>query len=201
MIRVLLADDEQLTRDAVAALLDLEPDVEVVARAADGRSALAEARRLQPDVALLDLEMPEQDGIATAEAIGQELPDTRVVIVTRYARPGVLRRALAAGVLGFVPKTASAQSLADAVRQVHAGRRCIDPEVATEALLTGECPLTPRELDVLRASREGLPISAIARQLHLAPGTVRNYISTAMAKLNSESRYEAAQRAWELGWL
>ncbi|MCP2259487.1 two component transcriptional regulator, LuxR family [Streptoalloteichus tenebrarius] len=201
MIRLLLVDDEHLIRGAVAALLALEPDIDVVAQVADGPAALSAARALRPDVAVLDLEMPGMDGVSLAEALRAELPDTRVVIVTRHARPGVLRRALSAGVLGFVPKTAQAQSLADVVRQAHAGRRYVDPGLATEALLVGECPLTPRELDVLREARDGAAVSAIARKLNLSAGTVRNYLSSAMSKLDAETRFEAARRAWELGWL
>ncbi|SDN18133.1 response regulator transcription factor [Allokutzneria albata] len=201
MIRLLLADDEHLIRGAVAALLALEPDIDVVAEVADGPSALKAAKELLPDVAMVDLEMPGMDGLELAEALRNELPKTRIAIVTRHARPGVLHRALNAGVLAFVPKTAQAQSLADVVRKVNAGQRCIDPDLATQALLAGPCPLTPRELDVLRESRAGATVQVIAQRLHLTQGTVRNYLSTAMTKLDAETRYEAAQRAWELGWL
>lgn len=205
MIRVLVADDEDLIRGAVVALLGIESDLEVVAEADSGTAAVGADRAHRPDVAVLDLEMPPSDGLAATEQIlRQARADGRtvaVVLVTRHARPGVLRRALAAGVRAFVPKTTPAQRLAQIIRDVHGGRRYVDPEIAAAALSEDDCPLTPRELEVLRAARSGEPIVAIATVVHLAPGTVRNYLSSAMAKLGVASRYAAAQRAWEQGWI
>ncbi|MFP4148006.1 MAG: DNA-binding response regulator [Nitriliruptoraceae bacterium] len=200
MIRLLLADDEDLIRGALATLLDLEDDLEVVAQAATSTAAVDLAVEHRPDIALLDLEMPPADGLHAAERILAELP-TRVVLVTRHARPGVLRRALAAGVVGFVPKTTPAARLAEILRDVAAGRRYVDPDIAASALTEDACPLTDRELDVLRAARTGIPVERIAAEVHLAPGTVRNYLSNAMSKLHATSRHEAAHRAWEEGWI
>ncbi|MFE6866286.1 response regulator [Kitasatospora sp. NPDC057692] len=200
MIRILLADDEDLTRGALAALLDLEPDLTVTAQAQDGAAAVEAARRHPIDLALLDLEMPHLDGISAAQAIRRHRP-VPTVLVTRHARPGVLRRALAVGVQGFVPKTTPATRLADILREVHGGARYIDHRLATHALTEAPCPLTPRELDVLRAVHQGLATGAFAGQHHLAPGTVRNYLSCAITKLGVRTRHEAARRAWEEGWI
>ena len=200
MIRLLLADDEDLLRGALAALLELEEDLTVVAEAATTTDAVRLARRLRPDIAVLDLEMPPADGLAAATQIRSGLP-TRIVLVTRHARPGVLRRALAAGVSGFVPKTTPASRLAEILRDIAAGRRYVDPDIAASALTEDDCPLTDRELQVLRAARTGASVNQIATQVHLAPGTVRNYLSAAMAKLGVSSRHAAAHRAWEQGWI
>ncbi|WP_440098159.1 response regulator transcription factor [Streptosporangium sp. H16] len=200
MIRLLIADDEDLIRGALAALLALEDDLDVVAEAATTTDAVRLARERRPDIAVLDLEMPPADGLRAAQAIRAELP-TRIVLVTRHARPGVLRRALAAGVSGFVPKTTPASRLAEIIRDVAAGRRYVDPDIAASALSEDDCPLSERELEVLRASRTGASINEIAAQVHLAPGTVRNYLSAAMAKLGAGSRHAAAHRAWEEGWI
>ena len=200
VIRLLIADDEHLIRGALEALLGLEPDIEVVASVADGAAAIAEAAATRPDVCLLDLEMPEADGIEAASRILASVP-TRVVIVTRHARPGVLRRALAARVSGFVPKSTPAEELAHVIRDVAAGRRYIDPEIAATALTAERCPLTDRELDVLRFSRSTMSVQQIAERLHLAQGTVRNYLSSAMTKLHAASRHEAAEIAWQQGWI
>ncbi|GAA0937677.1 response regulator transcription factor [Actinocorallia libanotica] len=200
MIRLLIADDEDLLRSALAALLALEDDLEVVAEASTSTDAVRLAREHRPDIAVLDLEMPPADGLHAAAEILAD-PHTRVVLVTRHARPGVLRRALAAGVSGFVPKSTSAARLAEILRDVAAGRRYVDPDIAASALTEGACPLTARELDVLRASRTGSSVNEIAAQVHLAPGTVRNYLSSAMAKLGSPTRHAAAHRAWEEGWI
>jgi two-component system, NarL family, response regulator DesR len=200
MIRLLLADDEDLLRSALAALLELEEDLTVVAEAATSTDAVRLARQHRPDIAVLDLEMPPADGLHAAEQIRAELP-TRIVMVTRHARPGVLRRALSAGVSGFVPKTTPATRLAEILRDIAADRRYVDPDIAASALTERECPLTDRELQVLRASRTGASVNEIATQVHLAPGTVRNYLSTAMAKLGVSSRHAAAHRAWEQGWI
>jgi two-component system response regulator DesR len=199
-IRLLVADDEHLIRGALIALLNLEPDIEVVASAANGEEAVSLALETRPDVCLLDLEMPEADGLEAASRILAEVP-TRVVIVTRHARPGVLRRALASKVSGFVPKSTPAEDLANVIRDVAAGRRYIDPEIAATALTAERCPLTDRELDALRHSRSTMSVQQIADRLHLASGTVRNYLSSAMTKLDAASRHEAAEIAWQQGWI
>ncbi|MCP9951975.1 response regulator transcription factor [Actinomadura madurae] len=200
MIKLLIADDEDLLRGALAALLDLEDDLTVAAQASTGTEAVRLAREHRPDIAVLDLEMPPADGLHAAEQIRAELP-TRIILVTRHARPGVLRRALAAGVSGFVPKTTPSTRLAEIVRDVAAGRRYVDPDIAASALTEDDCPLTARELEVLRASRTGASVNEIAAEVHLAPGTVRNYLSSAMAKLGANSRHAAAHHAWEEGWI
>ena len=200
MIRLVLADDEVLIRGALAALLGLEPDLEVVGEAADSRAAVDEVLRLSPDLAVLDLEMPPGDGLTAATTIRRRL-DIPIVLVTRHARPAILRRALAAGVAGFVPKTTPAARLAEIIRAVAAGRRYVDPQIAASALTENACPLTERELEILRLTRDGSPVSAIAAAVHLAPGTVRNYLSAAMAKLGVATRHAAAHRAWEQGWI
>ena len=200
MIRLLLADDEDLIRGALASLLELEHDLTVVAQAATTTDTVALAREHRPDIAVVDLEMPPADGLQAAEAIRAELT-TKIVLVTRHARPGVLRRALATGVVGFVPKTTPASQLADILRNIAAGNRYVDPDIAASALSESDCPLTARELDVLRAARTGDSIQTIADHVHLAPGTVRNYLSSAMTKLDAPSRHAAAYRAWEEGWI
>jgi two-component system, NarL family, response regulator DesR len=200
MIRLLLADDEDLLRGALAALLELEEDLSVVAEAATSTDAVRLAREHRPDIAVLDLEMPPADGLRAAEEIRAALP-TRIVLVTRHDRPGVLRRALSAGVSGFVPKTTPAARLAEILRDIAAGRRYVDPDIAASALTEDDCPLTDRELQVLRAARTGASVNEIADQVHLAPGTVRNYLSAAMTKLGVSSRHAAAHRAWEQGWI
>lgn len=201
MIRLMIADDEDLLRSALAALLTLEPDLTVVAEASTSTEAVRLAREHRPDIAVLDLEMPPADGLRAAEEIrAAELP-TQVVMVTRHARPAVLRRALAAGVRGFVPKTTPAARLAEIVRDIAAGRRYVDPDIAASALTEDDCPLSDRELEVLRAARTGASIAEIATAVHLAPGTVRNYLSAAMSKLGTPTRHAAAHRAWEQGWI
>lgn len=200
VIKLLLADDEDLIRGAMASLLELEDDLVVVAQAATTTEAVELALRHRPDIAVLDLEMPPADGLRAAQDIRAELP-IKIVLVTRHARPGVLRRALAAGVSGFVPKTTPADQLAEILRGVAAGHRYVDPEIAASALTEEECPLTARELDVLRAARTGDSVKAIAEAVHLAQGTVRNYLSSAMTKLDVSSRHAAAYRAWEEGWI
>ena len=200
MIRVLLADDEQLIRSALEALLNLEPDLEVVASTDNSTDAVTLAQDTVPDVCLLDLEMPPADGLEAAAQILATVP-TKVVIVTRHARPGVLRRALATRVSGFVTKSTPAEDLATVIRHITSGKRYVDPEIAAAALTAERCPLTDRELDVLRHSRTTASVQQIATHLHLAPGTVRNYLSTAMGKLGARSRHEAAEKAWENGWI
>lgn len=200
MIRIVIADDEELIRGALVALLSLEPDIEVVADVSDGLAAVAAAVEHRPDVMLLDLEMPELDGIDAAERLLRLAP-TQAMIVTRHARPGTLKRALAAQVRGFVPKSTPASELAKIIRSVAAGERYIDARLASAALTENESPLTPRETDVLRLTRDGLPTKQIAKDLSLAHGTVRNHVSSAMAKLNADSKTSAAAIAWEQGWI
>jgi two-component system response regulator DesR len=200
MIRLLLADDEELLRSALASLLGLEKDLTVVAEAATSTDAVRLAREHRPDIAVLDLEMPPADGLRAAEQIRADLP-TQIVLVTRHARPAVLRRALATGVRGFVPKTTSAARLAEIIRDVAAGRRYVDPDIAASALTEDDCPLTDRELEVLRAARTGASVNEIAAEAHLAAGTVRNYLSAAMSKLGATSRHAAAHYAWQQGWI
>lgn len=199
-IRVLVADDEVLIRGAVEALLALEEDLEVLPGISDGIAAVAAAQEHRPDVCLLDLEMPGLDGVEAARQILRSVP-TKVVIFTRHARPGVLRRALAEQVSGFVPKSTPAEELAVVLRQVVAGRRYVDPEIAASALTAEHSPLTERELDVLRAGRDAARVEDIAAALHLAPGTVRNHISNAIGKLGVRTRQEAERAAWEAGWI
>ncbi len=200
-IRVLLAEDETLIRDAVATLLGLEDDLEVVAVAGSGDEALAAAIKHSPDIALLDLQMPGLDGIEVAERLATELPSCGCLIVTSHGRPGYLRRALEAGVRGFLPKTSSAAVLAGAVRTVHGGGRYVDPELAADTIAAGASPLTPRESDVLELAADGAPVEEIAARAHLSPGTVRNYLSAAVAKLAVTNRHEAVRVARERGWL
>ena len=201
MIRVLLADDETLIRDALAGLLGLEGDLEVVATAASGTEAVDAGRLHRPDVAVLDLQMPGMDGTAAAQPLAIEVPAGRSVIVTSHGRPGYLKRALPAGVSGFLPKTVSARVRADVVRQVHRGGRYVDPELAAEAISAGESPLTPREADVLELAADGSGIEDIARRAHLSPWTVRNYLSAAATKLGAANRHEAVHVARRHGWI
>ncbi|MFH8367727.1 response regulator [Streptomyces sp. NPDC018031] len=200
-VRVLLADDEHLIRGALAALLALEDDLRVVAEAASGPEALAMARMHRPDVAVLDLQMPGADGVAVATSLRAELPGCRALIVTSHGRPGHLKRALAAGVRGFVPKTVSAQRLAEIIRTVHGGSRYVDPELAADAISAGDSPLSGREAELLELAEGGAPIAEIAERVSLTQGTVRNYLSSATAKLGADNRHAAARLARERGWL
>ncbi len=200
-IRVLLADDEHLIRGALAALLALEGDLTIVAEAASGPEALAMARAHEPDVAVLDLQMPGADGVKVATQLRDSLPSCRIMIVTSHARPGHLKRALAVGVRGFVPKTASAQQLAEIIRAVHRGVRYVDPELAADAISAGDSPLTAREAELLGLAADGAPVAEIAERASLTAGTVRNYLSAATAKLGAENRHTAARIARERGWL
>lgn len=196
MIRVVLADDEQLTRQAVASLLGLEPDLEVVADVDDGTKALLAIAEHKPDVVVLDVEMPTMDGLKVLEMI-----DTKAIMLTRHARPGVLRQALSLGAKGFLAKTAPAALLADVIRRVHAGMRYVDPEFAAEALAENPCPLTERELEVLRMVDDSRTAPDIARAMNLSAGTVRNYVSSAMTKLGARTRAQAARMARDNGWI
>jgi len=200
-IRLLLADDQALVRGALAALLDLEPDLTVVAEVGSGDAVVAAATEHTPDVALLDVEMPGMDGIEATRALKQAHPTTRVLIVTTFGRPGFLRRALQAGADGFVVKDTPARQLADAVRRVHAGLRVVDPVLAADSLVAGDSPLTARESDVLRAGRDGSSVAAMAAKLFLSEGTVRNHLSSAIGKTGSSNRAEAARVAEQNGWL
>jgi len=200
-IRLLLADDQALVRGALAALLDLEPDLEVVGEVGSGDAVVPAARELAPDVALIDVEMPGMDGIEATRALKAALPSTRVLIVTTFGRPGFLRRALRAGADGFVVKDTPARQLADAVRRVQQGLRVVDPVLAADSLVAGESPLTARESDVLRASRDGASVAAVARALFLSEGTVRNHLSAAIGKTGAANRTEAARIAEDNGWL
>jgi len=201
-IRVLLADDEHLIRGAIAALLSYEEDLLVVAEAASGPEALAMARAHRPDVAVLDLQMPGAlDGVAVAAVLRTELPDCRTMIVTSHGRPGNLKRALTAGARGFVPKTVSAQRLAEIIRSLHAGGRYVDPELAADAISAGDSPLTAREAQVLELAADGAPVAEVARRASLSTGTARNYLSSAATKLSADNRHTAVRIARERGWL
>ncbi|MEU4391579.1 response regulator transcription factor [Kribbella sp. NPDC023855] len=207
MIRLLLADDENLIRTALAALLSLEDDLEVVGQAASADEAVAMARLHRPDVAVLDLQMPglaassAMGGIGVVEALHKELPECTCVIVTGHGRPGYLKQALAAGARGFLPKTVSAHVFADVIRTIHAGGRYVDPELAAEAISAGDNPLTPREAEVLEYAADGAPIEQIAERASLSPGTVRNYLSSAATKLGTSNRHESVQLARTHGWI
>lgn len=201
MITLLLADDQALVRGAMAALLGLEEDLDVVAEVGSGDAVLEAARRTRPDVAVLDVEMPGLDGISAAAELTRELPGTKVLIVTTFGRPGYLRRALDAGASGFVVKDTPSDELARAVRTVASGGRVIDPSLATEVVVGGPNPLTDRERQVLAEALNGLSAATIAATVHLSPGTVRNHLSSAIGKTGTSNRVEAARRAQDLGWL
>jgi two-component system response regulator DesR len=200
-IRLLLADDQALVRGALATLLDLEPDMTVVAEVGRGDEVVAAARDANPDVALLDVEMPGLDGIEATRELRAALPEVKVVIVTTFGRPGFLRRALVAGANGFVVKDTPARQLADAVRRVHSGLRVVDPNLAADSLAVGESPLTARETEVLRAARHGGSVSDIAGAVFLSEGTVRNHLSSAIGKTGARNRADAVRIAEENGWL
>ena len=201
MIRLLLADDQELVRTALAALLELEDDFEVVATVGRGDEVVAAARSHHPDVALLDIEMPGIDGLAVAAVLAQEVPECRSLILTTFGRPGYLRRAMESGARGFVVKDAPAEQLSDAIRRVVAGERVVDPVLAAATLAHGASPLTPRERDVLVAARSGTTVANIAANLFLSEGTVRNHLSAAIAKTGGRNRAEAVRAADERGWL
>jgi two-component system response regulator DesR len=200
-IRVLLAEDQTMVRGALAALLDLEEDIEVVAEASRGDEVVPAALGSMPDVALLDIEMPGGDGLSAAAAIKESLPSCRVLILTTFGRAGYLRRAMESGAVGFLLKDAPSSELATAIRRVMGGERVVDPGLAAAALSEGESPLTEREREVLLASANGATIEEVARKLYLSEGTVRNYLSTAIKKLGARNRVEAARLADRKGWL
>jgi two-component system response regulator DesR len=201
MIRILIAEDQTMVRGALAALLELEDDLEVVAQVERGDAVLPAAREHAPDVALVDIEMPGGDGLEAAATLARELPATRALVLTTFARPGYLRRAMESGAAGFLLKTMPIEDLASAIRRVAAGERVVDPGLAAAALSEGESPLTAREREVLTAARGGETIAALAGALHLSAGTVRNYLSSAMRKLDARTRAEAVRAAEDKGWL
>jgi two-component system, NarL family, response regulator DesR len=201
MIRVLLAEDQAMVRGALAALLALEGDIEIVAEVGRGDEVTTVALATKPDVALLDIEMPGCDGITAAAALHSKLPSCRVLILTTFGRPGYLRKAMESGVVGFLLKDAPSAQLATAIRRAVAGERIVDPTLAMAALSEGNNPLTERERNVLTAATSGASISEIASSLSLSEGTVRNYLSVAIQKLNAHNRVEAAHIAEQKGWL
>jgi two-component system response regulator DesR len=201
VIRLLIADDQALVRGALAALLGLESDIEVVAEVGRGDEVVDAATSALPDVALLDVDMPGIDGIAAAALLKRALPSCQILMVTTFGRPGYLRRAMQAGASGFVVKDTPARQLADAVRRVAAGLRVVDPTLAAESLASGDSPLTERETDVLSAARARGSIAEIAISLHLTEGTVRNYLSSAIGKTSARNRSDAVMIAEENGWL
>ncbi|UWE12411.1 response regulator transcription factor [Actinacidiphila bryophytorum] len=200
-VRVLLADDQSMVREALATLLGLEDDMEVVAQVGRGDAVVAAAKAHEPDVALLDIEMPGMTGIEAAALLRTECPRVKVVIVTTFGRPGYLRRAMESGAEAFLVKDAPAVQLAEAVRRVLRGERVIDPTLAAAALADGADPLTARERDVLTAAADGSVNAEVARRLGLSEGTVRNYLSTAIQKTGARNRAEASRIAREKGWL
>ncbi|MEP6650784.1 MAG: response regulator transcription factor [Lapillicoccus sp.] len=200
-IRLLLADDQALVRGALDTLLDLEPDMTVVAEVGRGDEVVAAARESKPDVALLDVEMPGVDGIEATRELRVALPDVKVVIVTTFGRPGFLRRALVAGANGFVVKDTPARQLADAVRRVHSGLRVVDPNLAADSLAVGESPMTSRGTEVLRAARHGGSVGDIATAVFLSEGTVRNHLSATIGKAGARNRADAVRIAEENGCL
>jgi two-component system response regulator DesR len=200
-IRVLLAEDQAMIREALAALLSFEDDIEVVAQVGRGDEVVITATRTSPDVALLDIEMPGMDGLAAAAELHAKHPDTKIVILTTFGRPGYLRRAMESGVSGFIVKDSPANKLAATIRQVRDGQRVIDPDLAAAALAEGASPLTPRERDVLAASTDGRTIQQIAQAVCLSEGTVRNYLSACIQKTGARNRAEACRIASERGWL
>ncbi|KAK1181903.1 response regulator transcription factor [Streptomyces sp. NBS 14/10] len=200
-IRVLLAEDQSMVREALAALLGLEGDIEVVAQVARGDEVMDAAREHRPDVALLDIEMPGMTGLDAAAALRPAFPGLRIVILTTFGRPGYLRRAMESGADAFLVKDAPAAQLADAVRRVLRGERVIDPTLAAAALVDGACPLTEREREVLRSSADGSTNAELARRLNLSQGTVRNYLSTAIQKTAARNRADAVRIARDKGWL
>lgn len=200
-IRLLIADDQALVRGALGALLSLEPDLEVVGYAGDGDEAIAEAARLRPDVCLMDIQMPGVDGLEATRRVLATSPGTRVLIVTTFAKPGYLRQALDAGASGFVVKDTPAEQLAEAVRRVHSGHRVVDPALAEASLFEGANPLSEREQQVLRRASMGLTAPAIAAEVFLSAGTVRNLLSSAIGKVGARNRTAAARIAQDKGWI
>lgn len=201
MIRILLAEDMHMVRGALAALLDLESDLEVVAEVASGDRILPTARECKPDVAIIDIDLPHKDGITAAGELFEEMPECRTLILTSLGRPGTVRRALDAKVKGFLLKDAPADKLANAVRSVAMGQRVIDSELALAAWEADSCPLTPREIEILRLASLGRNVADVATELFLSPGTVRNYLATVVTKLNARNRVDAIRIATDAEWL
>jgi two-component system, NarL family, response regulator DesR len=201
VIRVLVAEDMRILRDTLAAVLSMEDDIDVVAQVADGDGIIPAALAQRPDVALVDIDLPGSDGLTAAAALREQCPDCRVVILTVLGQPGNLRRALAAGVAGFLPKETPSAELIDAVRKVNAGEKVIDPELAVRALEAPGNPLSPRETDVLRRLAGGAGPAEIAAEMFLSYGTVRNYLASAVTKLGARNRVDAVRIAAEAGWL
>ncbi|MEU4806573.1 response regulator transcription factor [Actinosynnema sp. NPDC023587] len=201
MIRILLAEDMHMVRGALVALLNLEPDIEVVAEVASGDAILPAARAHRVDVAVIDVDLPGMDGLTAAGELHAHLPDCRTLILTSLNRPGTLRRALAAKVGGFILKDAPADRLANAVRGVAAGRRVVDADLALTAWDSADCPLTSREIEVLRLAAAGANPTEIAARLYLSAGTVRNYLTTIVTKFQARNRVDAIRIAKESGWL
>ncbi len=201
MIKVLVAEDMHIVRGALVALLNLETDIEVVGEVASGDDILPAARALGAEVAIIDIDLPGKDGLTAATEIHENVPGCRTLILTSLGRPGTLRRALAAKVGGFLLKDAPAEKLANAVRGVFAGRRMVDGELALAAWDLEECPLTSRELEVLRLTAEGSSTVDVAARLYLSAGTVRNYLTNIVTKLNARNRVDAIRIAKETGWL
>lgn len=201
MISVVLADDQALVRGAIAALLELEGDIEVVAQASNGRELLDAVQTHHPQVAVVDIEMPDLDGIAATKAITETTADTKTLILTTFGRPGYLKRALSAGAKGFMVKETPAEELAAAVRTIADGGTAVDQKLATESLFEGDNPLTEREIEVLKIAEKGLKVQEIAARVHLSPGTVRNYLSSAISKTHADTSAGAARKARELGWI
>jgi two-component system response regulator DesR len=200
LISVVLADDEALLRTALAALLPLVGEITVLAEAEEGAAAVTATLKHRPDVLVIDLEMPGVDGLSAVAAIRAELPEQVILLLTRHAQPGVLRKALKLGVQGFVSKSAEPALITSVIRTLHEGKRWIDPDVSALAIVD-DCPLTDREIDVLRATGDGYSVADIAVQLHLAEGTVRNYLSNTMQKTQTRTRHDAARYAREHDWL
>jgi two-component system response regulator DesR len=200
-IRVLVADDQALIRGAFATLIDLEPDMTVVAQVGTGDDVLPAALREGPDVALLDVQMPGLDGLAAAAMLAGRVPACRVVILTTFGRPGYLRRAMEAHAAGFMVKDAPPETLVDAIRRVHSGLRVVDPDLAAESLALGDSPLTGRERDVLLATADGGTVGQIAKRLFLSEGTVRNHLSSVIGKTGAATRADALRIATERGWI
>jgi two-component system response regulator DesR len=201
MIKVLIAEDMHIVRGALVALLELEPDINVVAEVATGDDILPMARSAEADVAVIDIDLPGMDGLTAAGELHERLPECRTLILTSLGRPGTLRRALAAKVGGFLLKDAPPDKLANAVRGVVAGRRMVDGDLALAAWDSQDCPLTPREIDVLRLTAEGYRTVEVAARLYLSAGTVRNYLTTVVTKLTARNRVDAIRIAKESGWL
>lgn len=201
MIRVLLAEDMHMVRGALAALLNLENDIEVVAQVASGADILPAATEFKPDVAVIDIDLPEKDGLTAAGELHEHLPGCRTLILTSLGRPGTVRRALDAKVNGFLLKDAPSDKLANALRSVAVGRRVIDSELALSAWETEDCPLTPREIEILRLAAHGHTVADIAAELFLSTGTVRNYLAAVVTKLNARNRVDAIRIATDSDWL